>query len=142
MRHFCSHACEMFWRQQHDPPKQHRRSKLEIYLEATIRQTFPNLTLLCNDRQFLNGLELDFYFPELRFAIELNGIVHYEPIYGPESFEKVHKRDEQKILLCAELGIELAVIDSSTCKYLTPKTKEKYQNLTCDLIQQGLKRIS
>jgi hypothetical protein len=32
---------------------------------------------------------LDFYFPELRFAIELNGITHYEPIYGEDKFEKI-----------------------------------------------------
>ena len=34
--------------------------------------------------------ELDFYFPQLKLAIEINGIVHYEPIYGSNKFDKIN----------------------------------------------------
>lgn len=98
------------------------RSNIEVYIENKVRTEFPNLLLICNDRKTIY-YELDFYFPELRFAIELNGIVHYEPIYGNESFEKTQYKDKQKIILCYEKGIELCVIDISKAK--TGKEKEK-----------------
>jgi hypothetical protein len=56
------------------------------------------------------GIELDFYFPDIRLAIEINGIVHYEPIYGPKTFERIQNADQQKIIKTSELGIELIIV--------------------------------
>ena len=79
---------------------------------------------------------LDFYFPELRFAIELNGITHYEPIYGENKFEKIKNNDKRKVIACYEKEIELAIIDSSTCTYLNESAKNKFKNLVFELIEK------
>jgi hypothetical protein len=59
----------------------------------------------------LNGLELDFFFPELNFAIEINGPTHYTMIYNEEKLNRTKENDKRKINLCPELGIDLFVLD-------------------------------
>lgn len=96
---------------------------------------YPQLNLICNSKEAINS-ELDFYFPDLKFAIELNGIFHYEPIYGQDKFDRIQSNDKQKSILCFQKGIELGIIDSSTCDYLNRKAKDKYWNIVNDLIIQ------
>ena len=55
-------------------------------------------------------LELDFYIPKLKLAIELNGITHYKPVYGKEKFERQQRNDALKRELCKEKGITLIEI--------------------------------
>lgn len=60
-------------------------------------------------------LRFDFYLEERgkRFAIELNGIQHYEPIErfgGQEGYLKQVERDRRKKKYCDENGIELIII--------------------------------
>lgn len=128
---FCNHSCAMSFRNktQHG----YRRSKLEVYIENQIKEEFPNLIVICNDRHVI-GSELDFYFPDLHFAIELNGIIHYEPIFGKTELERLQHRDKQKFLLCHQAGIELAVIDTSSCSHLTQKAKDKFWGLIKPLL--------
>jgi len=78
--------------------------------------------------------ELDFYFPELKFAIELNGIFHYEPIYGQDKLEKIQSNDGRKLIACYENGVELAIVDSSSCKYLNQNAKDKYYTIVKSLV--------
>lgn len=132
--HFCSRSCSASFNNTH---KQYgtRRSKLEIYLEDQIKKSYPDLELICNQKSIIDS-ELDFYFPELRFAIELNGITHYEPIYGENKFEKIKNNDKRKIIACYEKEIELAIIDSSTCSYLSESAKIKYKNLVFELLEK------
>lgn len=82
---------------------------MEVFIENKLRREFSSLEVVCNDRECL-GIELDFYFPKIRLAIEINGIVHYEPIYGSKSFDRVQNNDKQKVIRTSELGIELIVI--------------------------------
>jgi len=135
---FCSKSCSATYNNKH---KTHgtRRSKLEIYLEEQIKILYPDLLLICNDKSIINS-ELDFYFPELKFAIELNGIFHYEPIYGNNKFEKIKNNDNNKIINCYQQNIELCIIDSSSCKYLNTNSKEKYKKIVVDLIQTIIQR--
>lgn len=105
---YCSRSCAAYWRNSHKTTG-FRRSKLECFLEAKINQCFPSLTVSCNNRSIL-GVELDFYFPDIRLAIEINGIVHYEPIYGFKTFERIQNADQQKIIKTSELGIELIIV--------------------------------
>jgi hypothetical protein len=132
--HYCSHSCSASYNNTH---KTHgtRRSKLEIYLEEQIKEQYPHLELICNQKTAIES-ELDFYFPELRFAIELNGITHYEPIYGEDKFEKIQNNDKRKVIACYEKDIELAIIDSSTCSYLNEAAKMKYKNLVFELLEK------
>jgi len=94
---------------------------MEAFIENKIIETYPNLGLLCNDRELLHGLELDYFFPSLKLAIELNGITHYEPIYGIDRLTRSQDSDKRKMLLCYDKGIELAVIDISFIKDFSKK---------------------
>lgn len=132
--HFCSKSCAASYNNTHKTYGI-RRSKLEVYLEEQIRLNYPSLNLICNSKEAVNS-ELDFYFLSLKFAIELNGILHYEPIYGQDKFDKIQNNDKQKSQLCFQKGIELAIIDSSTCDYLNQKAKDKYWNIVNNLIIQ------
>ena len=131
---FCCKSCACTYNNMH---KTHgtRRSKLEIYLEEQIRLHYPELKLVCNSKGAVNS-ELDFYFPDLKLAIELNGIFHYEPIYGKDKLTKIQNNDKQKSILCYENGIEFAIIDSSTCSYLTQQQKNKYWNIFDSILQK------
>lgn len=137
--HFCSHSCSASYNNTHKSYGT-RRSKLEIYLEEQIKLNYPSLELICNQKSAIES-ELDFYFPELRFAIELNGITHYEPIYGEDKFEKIKNNDKRKIIACYEKDIELAIIDSSTCTYLNETAKNKYKSIVFELIERVIKRL-
>jgi hypothetical protein len=138
INNFCSRSCSAKYNNAH---KRHgtRRSKLEIYIEEQIIQWRPDLIMICNDCSLIQS-ELDFYFPELKIAIELNGIFHYEPIYGNDKFERIQLNDAQKIIRCNEVGVELCVIDTSSVKNLTASTKEKYWNLIHGLLTRVLPR--
>jgi very-short-patch-repair endonuclease len=124
---FCNNSCAASYNNKHKNYGT-RRSKLEKYLETQLKLLYPNLEIVTNNKQIINS-ELDFYFPQLKFAIELNGPTHYEPIYGQEKFEKIVQNDKQKIIKCYEKGIELLVIDVSTVSYLTNERKKYYLNL-------------
>lgn len=69
-------------------------------------------------------------------ADDFNGIFHYEPIYGDEKLQKIQENDERKFLLCQRAGISLAIIDSSSCKRLNQKAKDKYWGIFQSILQQ------
>lgn len=134
---FCSRSCAARYNNMHKTYG-YRRSKLEIYLEEQIRLTYPNIELLCNNTEII-GAELDFYFPTLSLAIELNGIFHYEPIYGTNKLERTQCNDKKKIFLCNKNKINLAIVDSSSCKYLNQKAKDKYWRIFNEIILDSIK---
>jgi hypothetical protein len=136
---FCSKSCAASYNNTHKTYGT-RRAKLEVFLEEQIKEHYPELELICNQKTAIKS-ELDFYFPQLRFAIELNGITHYEPIYGVDKFEKIQNNDKRKVIACYERGIELAIIDASSCSYLSANNKEKYKNLVFGLIEQVKHRL-
>lgn len=113
-----------------------KRSKLEKFIESKIKDEFSNLKLVLNDRVIL-GVELDFYFPELRFAIEFNGIVHYEPIYGNEKFERIQDKDKQKILQAEKLGIEICVIKDVQTKKERLEVWEKIKSILIEIVNRA-----
>lgn len=135
-RNFCSSSCAATYNNTH---KKHgtRRSKLEAYLESQLRSEFPNLELICNGKEAINS-ELDFYFPQLRLAIELNGIFHYEPIYGVNQLDRIQRNDQQKYANCLAAGIELCVI--ACTENFTSNVKERYWSIVKDLVTPLLKR--
>ncbi len=58
-----------------------------------------------------NNLELDIYFPDIKVAVEIDGIQHGRPIMGMQkdfaAFEKQQARDLWKLEKCRSLGITL-----------------------------------
>jgi len=80
--HFCCTSCAAKWSNAHKT-KGNRRSKLEKWIETQLPLLFPNIVFEYNKTSAINA-ELDIYIPSLKLAFELNGIFHYEPIFGQE----------------------------------------------------------
>ena len=73
------------------------------------------------NKNWLQGLSLDFYLPEYNVAIECQGGQHFEPcdhFGGVETFEKQRKRDRLKKELCENNGVKLLYFSN----------KEKYND--------------
>ena len=134
--HFCSKSCAATYNNRH---KKHgtRTSKLEKFLAIKLIEQYPCLRFLLNDKETI-GSELDFYIPSLKLAFEINGIFHYEPIYGEEKLKKTKENDEKKKEACDSLGIDLCVIDVSSQKYFKEETSKKFLNEMASKINQKL----
>jgi hypothetical protein len=135
---FCNSSCAAIYNNTHKTTG-NRRSKLECYLEDQLKLYYPDLDILVNGKETIES-ELDFYFPQLRFAVELNGIFHYEPIYGNDKLERIQNNDKQKLIRCYEQGIELMVLDTSSQKRFTVKSSQKYVDIIKDQIDNIIKR--
>lgn len=87
-----------------------RRSKIEIKLFKSLTQKYNNLVFLPNDKTMLDGLEVDIAIPELKLAIEWNGIVHFKPIYGEEKLKNIQEKDRNKLKIASNKNVNLIVI--------------------------------
>lgn len=132
--HFCSQSCASKYNNTHKTTGT-RKSKLEKYLELQLIKLYPNLEIHFNSKDAINS-ELDIYIPSLKLAFELNGIFHYEPIYGKDKLQQILNNDNRKFQACIERGIELCIIDCSQHKYVTEQTSEKYLNIIIKIIQE------
>lgn len=101
-------------------------SKAESILYNEIIKKFPKLNVIRNDRIILNGLELDIYLPELKIAIEWNGVFHYKDVHKNKKLELIKNKDLLKEQMCKELGINLIVIKDLTSnkKFILEKVNE------------------
>jgi very-short-patch-repair endonuclease len=133
LNHFCSSSCAASYNNRN---KTHgtRRSKLETWLEEKLTNVYPDLEIHFNRKDAINS-ELDIYIPSLKLAVELNGIFHYEPIYGIEKLDKIQNNDERKFQACLERGIEFCIIDTSGQKYFKESTSQKFLDIICDIIE-------
>lgn len=129
---FCTKSCAANYNNRHKKIGT-RRSKLEHYLEQQLKINFPNLDFLCNTKTPV-GAELDFYFPKLNLAIEINGFLHFKPIYGVEKLNRIKELDREKEEKCRQMNIELFVIDVSQEFHLTPALKEKHWQRIKELV--------
>lgn len=134
---FCSSSCSCTYHNQHKT-KGYRRSRLEIYLEKKLIPIYGEDFFKFNDSTTINS-ELDIYIPSLKLAFELNGIFHYEPIYGEEKLKYIKNNDNRKFQACIEKGISLCVIDSSSLKYFKEDNAIKYYNIISSIIQENLR---
>lgn len=133
---FCSHSCSAKYHNAHKTTGQ-RRSKLEVWLETELQRLYPAIVFEFNQTPAINA-ELDIYIPELKLAVELNGIFHYEPIFGQEKFEKTKTNDTRKFQACIEKGIELLIIDVTGQKYFKPQNSQKYLDIITNIIDTKL----
>jgi hypothetical protein len=131
---FCSKQCSGLYNSKH---KTHGncRSKLEIWLEVKLTNLYPNLKIFYNDTTAINH-ELDIYIPNLNLAFELNGIFHYEPIFGVKRLESSQRNDLSKSKACFDTNIDLYVIDTTSQKYFKEKTSEIFLNIITNTINQ------
>jgi len=135
--HFCSHSCACTYQNTHKTTG-YRRSKLEIYLETKLTSLYPNLLILFNNKEIINS-ELDIYISSLKLAFELNGLFHYEPIFGDKTFMNIQNNDNRKFQACLEHNIELCIIDTSSQKYFKEETSQKYLDIIINIINNKLK---
>ena len=77
---------------------------------------------------------MDIYIPSLNLAFELNGIFHYEPIYGKDKLDQITNNDNRKFQACLERKIELVIIDSSSLNYFKPGKAKKYLDIIINII--------
>ena len=130
-RLFCSQKCSATYNNTH---KTHgcRVSKLEKWLQQKLTEKY-SFDIHFNKKDAINS-ELDIYIPHLRLAFELNGIFHYEPIYGLEQLTKIKNNDGRKFQACLEKGIELCIIDSSKQKKVTEKSSQQFLDIIVNII--------
>ncbi len=131
---FCSRSCAASYNNKH---KTHgtRRSKLEKWLEEQLTILYPELEIHFNKKDVI-GSELDIYIPSLKLAFELNGIFHYEPIYGQPKLDQIRSNDVSKTKLCHEAKIDLCIIDTSGQKYVKAATSQKYLDIITSIINE------
>jgi hypothetical protein len=133
---FCNSSCAATYNNLH---KTHgtRTSKLEIWLTKKLPKLYPSLKFYFNRKDAINS-ELDIYIPSLKLAFELNGIFHYEPIYGEDKLSQIMNNDNRKFQACLENGIELCTIDVSKLKYFKDSNAQPYLNIITDIINLKL----
>jgi hypothetical protein len=116
--HFCSRSCSAQFNNRHKNLGASRRSKAEDYLSDLIRRDFSSLEIIQNDRSLLSSaLEIDIVIPSLKLAIELNGPLHYFPLFGHEKLARIRAADHSKQIEIKSIGYDLLVIDISASGY-------------------------
>lgn len=135
INNFCCRSCSAIYRNAHKTSG-FRRSKLEVWLESQLKTIYPNLNILFNNRTTINS-ELDIYIPSLKLAFELNGIFHYEPIYGQNKLDQTQNNDNRKFQACAENNISLCIIDTSKQKYFKESTSKQFLDIIISIINQA-----
>lgn len=131
-RKFCSQSCSATYNNKNKTTG-NKRSKLEQYIEEQLTTTFPSLEILFNSKDAI-GSELDIYIPSLSLAFELNGIFHYEPIFGNNKLKSIQDNDVNKTIECAKHKIDLCVIDTTSQKYFKINTSQKFLKIIIDTI--------
>lgn len=137
---FCCQSCAATYNNTHKTTGT-RRSKLEIWLEIKLIESYPNLKIHFNHKDTINS-ELDIYIPSLKLAFELNGIFHYEPIYGQDKLNQIQNNDNRKFQACIEHGIELCLIDISSQNYFKENTSIKFLEIIINIINNKSKNVN
>lgn len=135
---FCTKSCSATYQNKHKIIGI-RRSKLEKFIEQQISQYFPQTKCLFNDHTAI-GSELDIYLSDLKLAIQINGITHYQPIYGQKKFDKIKNGDFCKRIQCDLHHIKLFEIDVSRDTNFD-KTKNSRWNEIKSIIDLNLMQI-
>ena len=110
---------------------------MEKWIETQLSLLYPRLNILYNDRTTINA-ELDIYIPILKIAFELNGIFHYEPIYGIDKLNVIINNDDRKFAACLERGIGLCIINTHNVKYLKEERDKKFLSIITKIIDDKL----
>jgi hypothetical protein len=135
---FCSRSCSAKF---HNSRKDFgiRVSKMEVFLQERLPALYPKLHFQFNGKQQI-GSELDIYIQQFELAFEVNGIFHYQPIYGEEKFLRTQENDKRKLLECKSAGISLHVIDISSISHFEERKALPFQERICFFIDEALSK--
>jgi hypothetical protein len=133
---FCSKSCAATFNNKNKKFGT-RRSKLEGLIETMLLIEYSNLLFSCNQKNVI-GSELDFYFPTLKFAIQINGPLHYQPIYGQKKLDQIQQMDKEKRIACQIQKIKLFEINCSQDKYLNKSKIEERLNQIKTILEEGI----
>lgn len=136
VNHFCSNKCAGTYTAAHKKTGT-RRAKLEKWLEEQLNRIYPQLRIDFNQTSAIKA-ELDIYVPSLRVAFELNGVFHYEPIFGSDKLTQTQNKDRYKYHACTEAGIDLCVIDTSRQRYFKEKHCKPYLDIITKIIDERM----
>lgn len=106
---YCTPSCRYTHYHRINATGEHR-SLLEKKIEQHIKNSYPNLKYITNDKEQMEGLELDFYFPIINLAIEINGPAHFNIIWDEKTLKRIQRNDRRKFYLCNKKNIRLIVI--------------------------------
>jgi hypothetical protein len=138
---FCSKSCAATYNNKHNKKRiGNRRSKIEIYFEEQLIKLYPNLPFNFNKKDTIDS-ELDIYIPSMKLAFELNGIFHYEPIFGDSKLSQIQNNDNRKIQACIEKKISFCIVDISGLNYFKPEKANKFLKIITDIIDENLKQL-
>ena len=139
--HFCCKSCAAIYNNKHKT-KGSTRSKLEVWLEKQLALLYPSLLIEFNSKTAIQS-ELDIYIPSLKLAFELNGVYHYEPIYGADKLKRTQVNDANKFQACITNHINLCLIDVSGQVYFKERTSKKYLDIIKQIIDKevALQRV-
>ena len=129
---FCSKSCAATYNNMHKT-KGCRRSKLEFWLESQLTILYPQIYFEFNKKDTINS-ELDIYIPSLKLAFELNGVFHYEPIYGEEKLNQIQNNDNRKFQACLKHNIELCIIDTSHLNHFKENKAKEFLKIISNII--------
>ncbi len=79
-------------------------SKIEKFLLMMLRKDGMNVQFHREGLVYKEGLQVDIFLPEEKVCLELDGISHYEPIWGEEALLKMQERDKEKNGLLLSAG--------------------------------------
>lgn len=93
-------------------------SILQRHILKRLKQEYNTLEICHRFRSAIpSKLQFDIYLPELKLAFQINGISHYQPIYGQKSFLRTTKNDKIKMQQCKTCGISLHQMKSNIQKF-------------------------
>jgi len=90
-------------------------SKMEKYIREELEKLGHNV--IYHEKKLIrdSNLEIDIYLPDLNVVIEIDGISHFEPIWGEAAFKKQQKADTVKSGLILSIGFVMLRV-KQTCK--------------------------
>lgn len=109
------------------------KRELDFYSQLSKRIS---VNVVHHDYELVPPYEIDITIPELKIAINWDGIGHFKPIFGEENLKIVQHRDKYKLKVIREKGWKAFVINDLASHYNMELYKEQH-----DRFDEFLKKL-